>query len=575
MKIFLICVLVNLTLLSGAKANWIKKAVDLGLYCNQVGISRQTIFYLDQSIIAKGDSNWYKGILYTSDYLPGERIQVVTIKDGGYETVSVWDTCYPDLTESEYKRLKSEDGLASLFTGNVNDRIKKDKKTFEKLFIQALTHPLYNTQHETTPKYLASNFPSKSIVEALYSDQERYRNGNGERRVVVFSDMFENSKHFDTRNDDPVQAAKQASISIPSNFKNSKIYAYGIGYTNSDVLMNKEMELFWSTYFSSTNAELVSYGASLSFSDTKKVPATQLAVEMIDGDGERNELVKSEPINEIVVDVNPKTIMACDSAAAHPDDPNRAAAGVPDSGLAIVIAVRVCSEAVEQDPSNARIWFQYGRALWLNQRYEDAVAAFAEAAEIGYAPAEKYIGDAFLEGKGLPEGQVKDVYTALDWYTKSADNGFVQAESAVAEVSKYIKQHTFDSSIFKRGDFMGHLYHGTHKSIGKSVDLYHYAKGIYEFLDSEQAMDHAPECKPLLAKMGQININLGKLGAIFSSLQSGSTSEEVMGTMLGLWFDSALGIEHDHGKRDAVTLINVHGCDTDVAHRITDSLINM
>ena len=71
------------------------------------------------------------------------------------------------------------------------------------------------------------------------------------------------------------------------------------------------------------------------------------------------------------------------------------------------------------NPDEPRAWFQLGRAYWSARSDTRAFEAFSKAADLDYAPAMKYLGDAFLEGRGLPPNEHRDIATAMHWYKKA------------------------------------------------------------------------------------------------------------------------------------------------------------
>jgi len=163
----------------------------------------------------------------------------------------------------------------------------------------------------------------------------------------------------------------------------------------------------------------------------------------------------------------------CDALASHPHDPGRYAPGVTDEQFAPGAAIEACEPAVKLNPDLARAWFELGRSYWIGQRDGDAFRAFVEAAKRNYAPAMKFIGDAYLTGRGLPSGQQQDGQTALRWYEKSAEAGFADGAQAVDEMNAYLKKkadderqarsqaekEAFDPSIFQNSQFISALYY--------------------------------------------------------------------------------------------------------------------
>ena len=256
-------VLASLFFATNAFADGLLRTTDLKKYCNQEGIDRQTIIYLDQGIIAKKDPNWYKDIINKTKFLPGERLQVVTINDGGATVELAWDTCFPKYTSSAYKKLKSKEGFGSVFTGGIDDQLKADKKSFEKKLYQALGHPLANSRHEQPPIYQSGSFPTKKLVEAFYYDAGRFDLKDGISRVIVFSDMIEKSDLVSHTSLESEVTAKQVAKRFPMFLSHSSFYIYGINYTNKDTALNEKMESFWRQYFLKSGAHIVNYSTQL------------------------------------------------------------------------------------------------------------------------------------------------------------------------------------------------------------------------------------------------------------------------------------------------------------------------
>ncbi len=244
-------------------AEGLLRVTDLKKYCGQESVHRQTVLYLDQSIIAKKDENWYKDIVNKIKFLPGERLQVIIIKTGGSTVEQAWDSCYPSYTKERYQTLKSNEGLGSLFTGGVDDNLSNDVNSFNKWFLNALAYPLAETRHDNTPSYKKGEFPSKNLIESFYYDSKRLDIENGISRVIVFSDMVENSSLLHHDNLDPIKLAEDVAVRFPMFLNHSSFYIYGISYTNNESILNIKLENFWKSYLLKSGAHIEHYGTQL------------------------------------------------------------------------------------------------------------------------------------------------------------------------------------------------------------------------------------------------------------------------------------------------------------------------
>ncbi|MDJ0943315.1 MAG: tetratricopeptide repeat protein [Kiloniellales bacterium] len=153
----------------------------------------------------------------------------------------------------------------------------------------------------------------------------------------------------------------------------------------------------------------------------------------------------------------------CDRLGANPDDPSRVSPGVYWSVLDGNAAEAACRRALEQDPTEVRFVYQYGRALARLDRNDEAIAYLSQAAEAGYLiayttlgaifhfvtldyaeaaswyrqgaelgspSAQVLLGDLYRRGRGIE----KDPKAALAWYRKAADGGYPLAYSKIGEL---------------------------------------------------------------------------------------------------------------------------------------------
>jgi hypothetical protein len=260
----------------------------------------------------------------------------------------------------------------------------------------------------------------------------------------------------------------------------------------------------------------------------------------------------------------------CDAMASHPHDPGRRAMGIPDDQLIPEPTIEACTAAVRSYPDNARAWFELGRAQLGARRYKEAFAAFNDAAQRSYDPAKKYIGDAFLEGWGLPASERQDAFTAMHWYKQacgrtcdpSAGNvGFPDAEKALRETDDYLTRHTFDPSIFLVPQFMKALYTDDFRGLNMTAFL-PYVAGFAEELGGDKILYVDSNCKPL----STISTDFVTTANAFLGILQNDSSSIVTGMVNLITYP-------DKGARDAVALVNRYKCDSPIARRIMENIV--
>lgn len=154
----------------------------------------------------------------------------------------------------------------------------------------------------------------------------------------------------------------------------------------------------------------------------------------------------------------------CDNLATHPADPGRKSAGRIFERIPLPEALNACKKAMEQEPDNLRVVYQYGRAQLASGKEAEGKALIMNAAAKGYpqaiftlgliehrkAPAnltgatEKYrlaaelghtkamilLGSMHLDGKGAPP----DAGEALSYFRRAAEMGDAEAKTEVGVI---------------------------------------------------------------------------------------------------------------------------------------------
>lgn len=101
----------------------------------------------------------------------------------------------------------------------------------------------------------------------------------------------------------------------------------------------------------------------------------------------------------------PDPAIDCDRLAAHPEDPDRAAPGVLEADIALDAAVLACAAAVDADPDEPRLRYQYARVLDFADRRDEAREHWSAAKRSSYPHALMMDGYLTLMGEpGHPGG---------------------------------------------------------------------------------------------------------------------------------------------------------------------------
>lgn len=82
-------------------------------------------------------------------------------------------------------------------------------------------------------------------------------------------------------------------------------------------------------------------------------------------------------------------------------------------------AIDVCQEELTQNPNNAELQFYLGSAYYLEQNYQKVHDWFTKSANQGHVEAQFVLGEMYYDGHGVKQDDKK----ALEWFTKACKNG--------------------------------------------------------------------------------------------------------------------------------------------------------
>ena len=222
---------------------------------------RQTIIYIDDQILIKNESQWAKDLLskLMANLMPSEQVTLVKLSSESGDMQEMWHACYPNYTSVEFDKIKKENN--SFFGSDPTKQLQNQQAFFRKQFSDALGKLLNSAGRDIIQiKVDLKNQHKKQVIRAFSNDGARFDTSRGAIRIIIYSDMLENSDLGVSTND---QIDKFDNQSV--NFKNATIYVYGSGLTiSSQGIITDKVKSFWKKIFDESNGHLVSFGSNLS-----------------------------------------------------------------------------------------------------------------------------------------------------------------------------------------------------------------------------------------------------------------------------------------------------------------------
>ncbi|MCQ0987380.1 tetratricopeptide repeat protein [Jiella marina] len=128
-------------------------------------------------------------------------------------------------------------------------------------------------------------------------------------------------------------------------------------------------------------------------------------------------------------------VRSCDELAAYPQDPAKPAGivGVAWNDLDPAQAVEECEKALAAKPEDARVQFQFARALDKAKRWDEAFQWYNKAAEQDHAAAFNNLGTLYRDGDGVAQDYTK----ALEAFEKAAALGDVNAQNQMGRFYQF------------------------------------------------------------------------------------------------------------------------------------------
>ena len=258
MKIILSILLSSFLLLNSVESLALGgiESLKIDQFCN-VKSFRQTLIYIDDDIIEKGDTQWALQLInkVMINLMPSESVTLIKLSSELGSTEERWKACYPDITVAELEKRKDSIGfLEKLLTTDASKQLKEQKTVFKAQMTGALEKILI----EKSEKKSKNSTVKKQIIRALENDIARFDNRNGAIRVIIYSDMLENSDLISSLNSSALEAKKLAEAR-KLNFQNAVFHIFGSGKSGSI----KGLKSFWEEFIDGGAGNLADIGSEL------------------------------------------------------------------------------------------------------------------------------------------------------------------------------------------------------------------------------------------------------------------------------------------------------------------------
>lgn len=232
-------------------------------FCKEQNL-RQTVVYVDDSILVAGNVSWAETIYdkLAASLVPGERTTLVELSPTTGDSSEVWAGCWPAYTIAERKKLASQ---THFFSGDPLADLDKQQKLFrynfgvgaekiEKKGGRAVSAVAVDPDHP----------PEKSILRALAADGARYAQAQETVRAIIYSDLAENSDLGSVFKPQPEPAVNYGA-KLGTTLRRSVFYAFGIGGdVRGDSSVKDAITKFWKGALHSMAANVAGIGSDLS-----------------------------------------------------------------------------------------------------------------------------------------------------------------------------------------------------------------------------------------------------------------------------------------------------------------------
>lgn len=252
-------------------------------FCQQATV-RQTVVYIDDMMMATGQTDWAKKLetKLRATLTPGERVTAVRLSPGSGQSKEYWSGCWPAYSAEQRAKIASQTYILS---ASPLTKLSDQQKYFFHDFGAALTD-IYNEAKRSPDevRFNAARAPQKQILRALASDEGRFSNTRTTIRAIVYSDMAENSDLGSVFQ--PMQKVSYGQ-KLGSYLRRGVFYGFGLGEdVSGDQGFAEQARSFWMAALKSMSATVEGIGSDLNVPNTLPVRAYSSTV-LLDFDGQQ------------------------------------------------------------------------------------------------------------------------------------------------------------------------------------------------------------------------------------------------------------------------------------------------
>lgn len=228
---------------------------------------RQTVIYIDDMMMVDGKTEWALKISekLQASLMPGERVTVVRLSPANAQITELWSGCWPNYSAEQRAAFAKQ---TYLFSQNPIEALGDQQK----LFLQGLSRAfgkvyLDAKRSESDVRFNTNNPPQKQILRALASDEGRFTTSTTTVRVIIYSNMMENSDLGTVFKPLPDKSPNYAA-KLGSHLRQGVFYAFGVGeYLVDGQAVQETSKAFWSSAIKMMSATLAGFGSDLTVSN--------------------------------------------------------------------------------------------------------------------------------------------------------------------------------------------------------------------------------------------------------------------------------------------------------------------